>query len=181
LLASLQLPLQSGALTIRSWEDADAPAYFELAHDPAIIQYISAPPKFADTTQDVLRSFIAATSKGELYRLAICGGDGVLVGFISLQNMKRGDPRLELVLAIGSEYRGRGYGQIAARGLVAATFGANSHVTEIYGRREFGNSASRGLMRSLGMRTAGLEPSTKPDAECPDRLYVISRSAWRDV
>lgn len=181
MLAALPLPLRAQLIAIRSWDGRDASTYFDLAHDPEIIRYLGSAPKFVEQAAECLSAYIRATDAGELYRLAVCREDSTPVGLISLQHMKSDDPRLELVIGIGSVYRGVGYDKLATKTLIGATFEANPDVTEIYGRREWGNSASRGVMRAVGMRSTGLEPSTKLNASCPDRLYVVTRSARRDV
>ena len=176
MLSALPLPIMSKPITLRGWEDTDAEERFSLFRDPDIAKYIGASPEFLEASTSKLREDIRSTAAKEQYRLALCLETGKLIGFIAIQPMKRGDSRHELVIGIRSEHRMEHHASIAARALLSAAFDTNPTLDAVYGRREWGNHGSRGLMRALRMRPAGLEPSTNSTSTCPDRLYILTRA-----
>jgi hypothetical protein len=174
----LPLPLIANGMRIRGWADSDANSRFDLFRDPEIVKYVGGPPSDLEQSTARMRKDIEATAKNEAYMLALSFEGGPAIGFINIQTMKPGDPRSELVIGIASKYRKCKYGAAAARVLVSAAFDMNLELVAIYGRREWGNKGSRGIMRALNMRSSGLEPSTKLGSNCPDRLYVLDRAGF---
>lgn len=181
MLHPLRLPILSGPATIRAWTENDAAARFALFLDSDIIKYVGTAPRDLEQSTAQMRRDIQLYTSGEAYRLSLCCESGTLVGFISIQAISTADPRLELVIGISSEFRGKHIGAAASRALLTATFNANVGFDHVFGRRKWRNCASRRLLRSLQMRYVGLERSSERTYACPDLLYSIDRATLRDA
>ena len=174
----IQFPLAAGQTVIREWTEADAETYFALRQDREIERYVGSRPAVLEQARQWLKADIQRTQDGTSCRLAIEIADRTVVGLVSLEPFHRPEERgFELVIGIARDHRQRHVAVDAAQALIDAAFSADPGIAAVYGRRAWGNSASRALIRHLGFRSAGLTPASDPDAVCPDRLYVLHRSS----
>ena len=176
----IQFPVIAEHVAVREWTEKDLEAYFALRQDPGIQRYVGSAPGFVDQALSRLQEDIRRTQNRSSLRLAIETPDNTLVGLVSLEPFNSSQkPGFELVVGIAQDHRRKQIAESAVRALIDAVFSAGDGVTAIYGRREWGNAASRALIRRLGFRSAGLTKASRSDAICPDRLYVLHHSSWR--
>ena len=134
-------------LRLRPWNDADATALFELAHDPRIGTLCGWKPyESIDDAHEALSTFLAAPDS---YAVTL-GSTGEIVGSIALR-IDRDSPEARVAdigYWIGASYWGNGYATEAGRAIIerARELGVSTIILKYFD----GNDASRRVSEKLG-------------------------------
>ena len=134
-------------LHLRPWSDADAPALFELAHDPRIGMLCGWKPyERIDDAYAALSTFLAAPDS---YAVTL-GSTGEIVGSIALR-IDTGSAEgtvADIGYWIGAPYWGNGYATEAGNAIIdrARQLGVETIILKYFD----GNDASRRVSEKLG-------------------------------
>ncbi len=134
-------------LCLRPWNDADAPALFELARDPRIGMLCGWKPfERIDDAHEALSTVLAAPNS---YAVTL-SSTGELVGSIALRVDADGTeaPIGDIGYWIGAPYWGNGYASEAGRAIIerAKELGVETIILKYFD----GNDASRRVSEKLG-------------------------------
>jgi RimJ/RimL family protein N-acetyltransferase len=145
--------LRTERLTLRPFEDSDAPAVQRLAGAYEVaLNTLSVPHPYPDgAAEQWIASQREEFAKDTLHNFAAVA-DGELVGSIGL--MMKGDAIAEIGYWIGVPYWGRGYATEAAAELVRYGF-ETCNLHRIYAGYYARNAASGRVMEKLGMKYEG--------------------------
>ena len=151
--ASAIFPVVTRRLLLRPFVRADAPAKFRLDCDPDIQRYLGGPT----TPERSARALDYEIAQFELHgfglvALVVVATDQI-VGYGALQQ-EPSTEGLEVIVAVATEARGRGYGLEAAGALIDAACGPLRQ-DKVFGRVNPSNTASARLVARLGMQRVG--------------------------
>jgi ribosomal-protein-alanine N-acetyltransferase len=169
------LPLQTGRLILRRFEERDVPAVLHLSSDPAVH---AAAAELGSTEPEALayiraQRALAPFELGALFDLAIVRRhDGELIGMATLV---RSATTAEIGYALHTTFRGHGYATEAAAALVETAF-TELAVNEVQAQVAPTNTPSRAVLERVGM-----QPVTDGHIavrEASDLAYAIGRDDW---
>lgn len=150
--------IETERLVLRGWDDADAPALFTLASDPAIGAAAGWPPhRSEDESLDVIREVLRAWGS---YAVVLRAPEpdapvGALVGAIGLKDMRVSEvverpDEFEVGYWIGRPFWGRGFATEALRALMVHAR-RNLRARRIWGAHCPENDRSRRVMEKCGL------------------------------
>ena len=179
-----RLPLtdiRTPRLLLRSWREADLPAYAALNADAEVRRWFPGTLTRAESDAQAarLQDHIAAHGFG-LWAVEAPGVQP-FVGFVGLQHVNFAAPFTPAVEAgwrLAREHWGRGYAAEAARAALAYGFGPLA-LPEVVAFAVPGNLASRRVMERIGMRHDPADDFDHPGMPegTPLRRHVLYRAA----
>lgn len=150
--------IRTPRLILRTWEAADAPAFWELNQDPQVIEFLPGPLTLAQAEVFIAAQQELQARSGACYFAATLADSGELAGFVGL---KRHEAQQEAALPfapctdigwrLAARHWGKGYASEAARACLAFGFQALG-LEEIVSFTVPANLRSRAVMEKLGMR-----------------------------
>lgn len=141
-------------LVLRTWQAADAPAFWALNQDPRVTEFLPGP-----LTMPQVEAFIAAQEalfqrSGACYFALTEAESGELAGFVGLKRHEDGlpfAPCTDIGWRLAARHWGKGYAGEAARACLAFGF-TELDLDEIVSFTVPPNLRSRAVMEKLGMR-----------------------------
>lgn len=150
------LPLVTPRLVLRPLGEADAPAFFAIFSDPAVMRFWSSPPlsEVAQARESVLQ-IEAGYRCGDFLQLGLeRQSDAALIGTCTLFSFHAASRRAEMGYALGRPFWGAGYMHEALTALVTYAFGVlNLHRLEA--DIDPRNRASARTLERLGFQQEG--------------------------
>lgn len=138
-------------LELRPWSFDDAPALFELAHDPHVGPRAGWPPHTSvEESHVVIQQVLAVPDSFAIVERAT----GTLAGAVALKHenasyLVRGSNEVELGYWIGVPFQGRGYATEAAAGVLRYAF-EDEGMHAVWAGYYDGNERSRRVQEKLG-------------------------------
>jgi ribosomal-protein-alanine N-acetyltransferase len=181
----IQIPVASGRLVLRPWQDPDRQAFAELSADADVMQYLMPIPTqqasdaWIDRQQEHLRAHgfcmwaVALSDTGEFIGT---------VGLLRVRYEAHFTPGVEVGWRLARRYWGYGYAPEAAE--AALRFGFDSlHLNEIVANTVPINMASRRVMEKIGMLRdpiGDFDHPLVPEGHPLRRqvLYRLTRGDW---
>lgn len=175
--------IQTPRLLLRTWEAADAPAFWELNQDPRVTEFLPGPPTMAQAEAFIAFQQELQARSGACYFAATIAATGELLGFVGLKRHEAGQERglpfapcTDIGWRLAARHWGQGYAAEAARACLRYGF-TELGLEEIVSFTVPANLRSRTLMEKLGMRedTGGAfaHPALAP--EHPLSRHVLYR------
>ena len=145
--------METKRLTLRPWEESDAPECFRYASNPKV-GYVAGWPAHADV-EDSLRIIQDVFSYPETYAIVL-KATGLPIGCIALMLGERsklvtGTNECELGYWLGEPYWGQGIMTEAAEALLHRAFG-DLHMQKVWCAHYDGNHRSMRVMEKCGFR-----------------------------
>ena len=171
--------IETPRLLLRTWEAADAQAFWELNQDPRVTEFLPGP-----LTMALAQAFIAFQQElyarsGACYFAVTIAASGELAGFVGLKRHAAGlpfAPCTDIGWRLAARYWGQGVAGEAARACLRFGF-TELGLEEIVSFTVPANLRSRALMEKLGMRedTGGAFAHPALPAEHPLSRHVLYR------
>ncbi len=146
--------IRSARLVLRTWDTADAQAFWELNQDPRVTAFLPAPPTMAQAVDFVAAQQALFDASGACYFALALADSGELVGFTGLKRHDAGlpiAPCTDIGWRLAAPHCGKGYAIEAARACIGFGFG-DVRLDEIVSFTVAANLRSRAVMEKLGMR-----------------------------
>lgn len=166
--------IETARLRLRPWRVEDAKALFPLASDPTIgLNAGWNPHRTLEETRAIIRGILTREHVYAITRL-----DGTLIGSISADTqgisiLCHSEREIELGYWIGTDYQGRGYGKEAAKALLDE---AKRCGFEVAWASYFpGNSASKGLLKSLAFTYVDTQVFQFPQLEMDRAVNIVTK------
>ncbi len=173
--------LRTPRLLLRSWRDADLPAFAALNADAEVRRWFPGTLTRAESDAQAarLQEHIAAHGFG-LWAVEVPGVQP-FIGFVGLLHVRFSapfTPAVETGWRLAREHWGRGYATEAARAALAHGFGPLA-LPEVVAFAVPGNGASRRVMERIGMRHDPADDFDHPGMPegTPLRRHVLYRAA----
>lgn len=169
------MDIHTDRLALRPWDDADAPALFELARDPRVGTAAGWPPHTAvEESLEIIRNVLRGPEQ-----YAIARKDGTLVGAIGLIGHERcsyveAEDEFSVGYWIGAPFWGHGYAPEALRALMEHAK-RDLAARAIWADHFEQNEASHRVMEKCGLEYVrhGTAAGTSPGEDA--RRIVIMR------
>lgn len=153
--------LCTGDLLLRPYQEADAPAFYQLIRDnedrlaPAFPGRIRL-TRSLDECRRLLLQFKSDWLLGQVYAFGIWEKTSqAYIGDISLKNFDRSVPKAEIGYYLGRQAEGRGFGTQMLGALLRFAF-HDLHLNKVFLRSATDNSRSYSLAERCGFRREGL-------------------------
>ncbi len=149
--------IRAGRVLLRSLDERDLDALFEVFSDPQVMRYWSSGP-LADraAAETLLADIRAKAARRELYQWGVAGvDDDVVVGTCTLLQVDTGNGRAEVGYALAHAQWGRGLMTEALGALIGHAFGELG-LRRLEADVDPRNAASIRLLERLGFRHEGL-------------------------
>jgi RimJ/RimL family protein N-acetyltransferase len=153
------IPVAAGKLLLRRFTEEDAQAKFRLDSDPDIQKHIGQPTTL-ERSMTLLREAIAYFERhGHGLMAVVVSASGEIVGCAGLlrPDWSEEELGLELLVAIESGSRGKGFATDVAKALIAVGC-TRLGVPKIIGRVDPANTRSVKLVAKLGMKKTSERP-----------------------
>ena len=180
------MTIETDRLTLRPWEDADAPELLELARDPEVAVLLGS-DSHAGTPE--APAAVPSVERGPESYAVIDRRTGELLGSMSLEPTGSGPLTYELGFWTGAPFRGYGYATEAARALVRHAV-AELGATRVRASCRAHDACAQAVLEACGLvRTDGHEPdgslpSGRQDAGTEGTLrfeLVLTRTVFIDA
>jgi ribosomal-protein-alanine N-acetyltransferase len=151
---SIPLPIETGRLLIRPFDEEDVGAIGAVYGDPEVMRHVSVGVLDRQGTRELLEQYARTQRLHGFSTWAVVEkASGRVIGDAGFEIYKpTGEPELGYTLAAGAW--GRGYGREAARACLEAAF-AHLPVPRILAKVDVDNERSLRLAETLGMRRIG--------------------------
>lgn len=103
--------IKSSDIVLRSWQDGDAEALYEMCLDPTLRDNGI---RFYGSVRESLEA-IRLWKSTDGFKVMTDKENHLFIGFISVSDMNRYDGYMEMEYAVAAEYRNKGYGTEAVR------------------------------------------------------------------
>lgn len=150
--------IRTPRLILRTWETADAPAFWELNQDPKVTEFLPGPPTMAQAEGFIAVQQELQARTGACYFAVAMAATRELAGFVGLKKHESGQehglpfaPCTDIGWRLAARHWGQGYAHEAARACLRFGFGELG-LEEIVSFTVPANLRSRALMEKLGMR-----------------------------
>ncbi len=152
------VPLETGRLILRRFQESDAPAFFRNVNsDPLVNKYLTWKlHESVSETESLLAGFISRYEDKKRYCWAIVLKEtGELIGTIAAPTVKELTETVEVTYAIGSAWWGNGYAAEALNTVMDFLFDRVG-VNRIEAGHDVNNPNSGKVMQKAGMRKEGI-------------------------
>ena len=150
--------IQTPRLRLRTWEAADAPAFWAMNQDPRVTGFLPGPLTMAQVDAFIAFQQDLYARSGACYFAATLARTGELAGFVGLKRHEAGlpgslpfAPCTDIGWRLAARHWGHGYAGEAARACLRFGF-FGLGLGEIVSFTVPANRRSRALMERLGMR-----------------------------
>ena len=169
------MDIHTDRLALRPWDDADAPALFELARDPRVGTAAGWPPHTSvEESLEIIRNVLRGPEQ-----YAIARKDGTLVGAIGLIGHERcsyveAEDEFSAGYWIGAPFWGHGYAPEALRALMEHAK-RDLAARAIWADHFEQNEASHRVMEKCGLEFVRRQPAAEMPFTGENRTIVIMR------
>lgn len=181
--------IDTARLRLRTWEAADAAAFWALNQDPRVTEFLPGPLTMAQAEAFIAAQQALYARSGACYFAVTIAASGELAGFVGLKQHPGGDagslpfaPCTDIGWRLAARHWGQGYAGEAARACLGFGFGTLG-LEEIVSFTVPANLRSRALMEKLGMRedTGGAFAHPALAADHPLSRHVLYRLRRADA
>lgn len=171
--------IRTPRLLLRTWEAADAPAFWEMNQDPRVTEFLPGPLTMAQAEAFIGAQQALYARSGACYFAATIAATGELAGFVGLKRHEAGlpfAPCTDIGWRLAARHWGQGYAGEAARACLRFGF-TELGLDEIVSFTVPANLRSRAVMEKLGMRedAAGAFAHPALPADHPLSRHVLYR------
>jgi RimJ/RimL family protein N-acetyltransferase len=149
------LPLETDRLTLRLFDDGDAPALYAIQRRPDVTRYLYWGPRSRTDVRQMIerrKGFTGFERGGDAVVLAaILRASGALIGDVMLHWSSEEHRQGEIGFVLHPDHHGHGYATEMSAAMLEMGFGV-LRLHRIIGRCDARNQASAGVMERLGMR-----------------------------
>ncbi len=179
------IPIDTGRLILRSWREADKPAFAALNADPEVMRYFPKPLSREESDSLVDRITARMTEQGWGWFAVEEKAGEPFVGFVGLNVPSYpipGGPSVEVGWRLARSAWGKGYASEAARACLDLGF-RRLGLGEVVSFATEGNQRSRAVMERLGMARDPASDFDHPLIEPGHRLrrhvlYRLRADRW---
>lgn len=171
--------IETPRLLLRTWEAADAQAFWELNQDPRVTEFLPGPLTMAQAQAFIAFQQELYARSGACYFAVTIAASSELAGFVGLKRHAAGlpfAPCTDIGWRLAARYWGQGVAGEAARACLRFGF-TELGLEEIVSFTVPANLRSRALMEKLGMRedTGGAFAHPALPVEHPLSRHVLYR------
>jgi RimJ/RimL family protein N-acetyltransferase len=181
--SSTPIVIETENLTLRSINEADLPAVYEIFSHPEVMRYWSYPP-WTDRSQ--AEQWLSRVQEGYRTQTALQLGierraDHILVGTCTLFQFEATSRRAEIGYALGRPYWGSGYMHMALKALLQYAF-QTLDLNRLEADIDPRNGASAKTLERLGFQKEGhlRERWIVNDEVSDTALYGLLRRDWQE-
>jgi len=145
--------LETDRLMLRTWEEADAEAYFQINQDPKVIACLRGPLTMAEVNAFIVKMNRQQEEHGFTLWVTELKTNGEMLGFIGLNYPDWSAhfmPAVEVGWRLGSQYWGQGYATEGAKAALSYGF-KNCGLREIVSFTVPANVRSIRVMEKIGL------------------------------